>query len=215
MGCAFLAALATAGSAYAGGSTGSVVIAIRPASQLRAAGSIPPPAYPQVAAASVSRRASAARLWAGARSSGPSAMLTLRIVPGSLTTGLQSLMAGDWLRLLPIWTTAGAAYGIPWQVLAAINRIESNDGLNLGPSIAGAIGWMQFMPRTWAYYGVDANGDGFADPNDPRDAIMSAARYLAASGAQWNLPQAIYAYNHAWWYVDEVLWLAGTYGYRS
>ncbi|HVH50950.1 MAG TPA: lytic transglycosylase domain-containing protein, partial [Gaiellaceae bacterium] len=122
-----------------------------------------------------------------ASSSGPTATLTLSIMPGSVTTGVQSVLAGNWIGLLPMWTTAGATYGVPWQVLAAINRIESNDGMNLGPSIAGAIGWMQFMPATWASYGVDANGDGFADPNDPRDAITSAARYLAAAGARSNL----------------------------
>jgi len=185
------------------------VLAIRPAHQPLPAASIPPP--PQVAIA-VSQRAT---LPARASSSGPGATLTMHIVPGSLTTGFQSLLAGDWLRLLPIWTTAGATYGVPWQVLAAINRVESNDGLNLGPSSAGAVGWMQFMPATWRAYGVDATGDGNANPNDPRDAIISAARYLAASGAQSDLPHAIYAYNHAWWYVDDVLSLARSYGYRG
>ncbi|HET8895130.1 MAG TPA: lytic transglycosylase domain-containing protein [Gaiellaceae bacterium] len=209
-GCAVLVALATGGPAYAGGSTGSMALTIRAALHPLAASSIPPP-QPQAAIAASKHTTPPAR----ASSSGLSAKLTLRIVPGSLTTGLQSLLAGDWLRLLPIWTTAGATYGVPWQVLAAINKVESNDGLNLGPSTAGAIGWMQFMPKTWGYYGVDANSDGFANPNDPQDAIVSAARYLAAYGARWNLPQAIYAYNHAWWYVDEVLWLAHSYGYSS
>ena len=68
---------------------------------------------------------------------------------------------------------AGAAYGIPWSVLAAINKIESNFGQNMGPSSAGAIGWMQFMPDTWARWGVDANGDGVADPWNAEDAIYS------------------------------------------
>jgi len=147
---------------------------------------------------------------------GTTATLTLSIVSASRTTaGLQSSTAGDWMGLLPIWSNAAATYGVPWQVLAAINKVESNDGTNLGPSIAGAIGWMQFMPATWAYYGVDASGDGVADPNNPHDAIASAARYLAASGASSNLAHAIYAYNHAWWYVDEVLALARSYGYRG
>jgi murein DD-endopeptidase MepM/ murein hydrolase activator NlpD len=114
-------------------------------------------------------------------------------------------------QLLPIWQGAGQAYGIPWSVLAAINKVESDFGRNMGPSSAGAIGWMQFMPDTWASWGTDANGDGVADPWDPTDAIYSAARYLAASGGQSDIAGAVFAYNHAQWYVDEVLQLAQQY----
>src|SRR5205823_5950783 len=96
-------------------------------------------------------------------------------------------------------------YGVPWQVLAAINEIESNYGRNLSVSSAGALGWMQFMPGTWAQWGVDADHDGARNPYSPLDAIFAAARYLKASGAQRDLPAAIYAYNHAHWYVTEVL----------
>jgi murein DD-endopeptidase MepM/ murein hydrolase activator NlpD len=117
--------------------------------------------------------------------------------------------------LQTLWQSAGAAYGIPWQVLASINKIESNFGRNMGPSSAGAIGWMQFMPDTWRSWGVDANGDGVADPWNPIDAVYAAARYLAASGGQTDLQQAIFAYNHAQWYVDEVLQLARLYGLGS
>jgi soluble lytic murein transglycosylase-like protein len=85
-------------------------------------------------------------------------------------------------QLLGLWQQAGATYGIPWQVLAAINKVESNFGRNMGPSSAGAIGWMQFLPSTWTEWGYDANGDGVADPWNPTDAIFSAARYLAAAG---------------------------------
>ena len=85
-----------------------------------------------------------------------------------------------------------AAYGIPWQVLAAINKIESNFGRNMGPSSAGAIGWMQFMPDTWLRWGTDANGDGVADPWNADDAIFSAARYLAAAGGATDLYRAVY-----------------------
>ncbi len=100
---------------------------------------------------------------------------------------------------------------MPWQVLAAINKIESNFGRNMGPSSAGAIGWMQFMPSTWMRWGVDANGDGIADPWNAADAIFSAARYLAAAGAPTDLHRAVFAYNHADWYVNEVLSLADLY----
>jgi membrane-bound lytic murein transglycosylase B len=73
--------------------------------------------------------------------------------------------------------------GLPPEVLMAIGQIESGHGANDGPSYAGAIGPMQFMPATWVAYGVDGNHDGFADPFDPADAIPSAARLLCADGA--------------------------------
>jgi murein DD-endopeptidase MepM/ murein hydrolase activator NlpD len=114
----------------------------------------------------------------------------------------------DYAQLLGVWQRAGAAYGIPWQVLAAINKVESNFGRNMGPSSAGAIGWMQFMPSTWERWGVDANGDGTADPWNAEDAITAAARYLAASGGGMDISRAVFSYNHAQWYVDEVLQLA-------
>src|SRR6266511_1595188 len=117
----------------------------------------------------------------------------------------------EYGQLQTLWQRAGAAYGIRWQVLAAINKIESNFGRNMGPSSAGAVGWMQFMPDTWLRWGTDANGDGVADPWTAEDAIYSAARYLAASGAQTDLRRSVFAYNHADWYVNEVLALAQTY----
>jgi cell wall-associated NlpC family hydrolase len=110
-----------------------------------------------------------------------------------------------------IWEAAGNQYGIPWEVLAAINKVETNFGQNLGPSSAGAVGWMQFMPSTWARWGVDANGDGVADPNNPTDAIFSAARYLAGCGGQYDIARAVYCYNHSSSYVNDVLSLAAAY----
>jgi hypothetical protein len=114
--------------------------------------------------------------------------------------------------LLPIYQSCGTEYGIPWQVLAGINKIETAFGTNLNVSSAGAEGWMQFIPSTWAAYGVDANGDGKKDPYNPVDAICAAARYLRAAGGDKNVRQAIFAYNHADWYVDEVLLYANQYG---
>ncbi|HEX2505113.1 MAG TPA: lytic transglycosylase domain-containing protein, partial [Gaiellaceae bacterium] len=108
-------------------------------------------------------------------------------------------------QLLALWGAAGAAYDVPWQVLGAINKIESDFGRNMGPSSAGALGWMQFMPETWLRWGMDGNGDGVASPWNPEDGIYSAARYLAAAGAATDLPRAIFAYNHAQWYVEDVL----------
>ncbi|MFL5817878.1 MAG: lytic murein transglycosylase [Conexibacter sp.] len=114
--------------------------------------------------------------------------------------------------LLPIYQAAGIQYSVPWQVLAAINEIETDYGRNLSVSSAGALGWMQFMPSSWATYGVDANGDGVKDPYNPVDAIFAAARYLKAAGADTDLSQAIFAYNHADWYVQSVLLRARVIG---
>jgi hypothetical protein len=114
--------------------------------------------------------------------------------------------------LLPIYQSCGTEYGVPWQVLASINKIETAFGTNLNVSSAGAEGWMQFIPSSWAAYGVDANEDGRKDPYNPVDAICAAARYLNAAGASQDLRRAIFAYNHADWYVDEVLLYANQYG---
>jgi murein DD-endopeptidase MepM/ murein hydrolase activator NlpD len=107
--------------------------------------------------------------------------------------------------LLPIYQAAGIQYGVRWEVLAAINEIETDYGRNLNVSSAGALGWMQFMPATWQSYGVDANQDGERDPFNPVDAIFAAARYLKAAGAEQDVRKAVWAYNHADWYVDSVL----------
>jgi len=107
--------------------------------------------------------------------------------------------------LLPIYQAAGTAYGIPWQVLAAINEVETDYGRDLSVSSAGAEGWMQFLPAEWAQYGVDANGEGYKDPYNPADAIFAAARYLRAAGGQHNIRAAVFSYNHSPAYVESVL----------
>ena len=107
--------------------------------------------------------------------------------------------------LIPIYMEAGKKYGVPWEVLAAINAIESDYGQNLNTSSAGAVGWMQFEPSTWASYGVAVDGHSVPNPYDPRDAIFAAAKYLAAAGAREDVAKAVYSYNHAGWYVDEVM----------
>ncbi|HEX3324106.1 MAG TPA: lytic murein transglycosylase, partial [Solirubrobacterales bacterium] len=114
--------------------------------------------------------------------------------------------------LLPIYQACGTEYGIPWEVLASINKIESDFGTNMGPSSAGAIGWMQFLPSSWEEFGLDANGDGHKDPYNPVDAICAAAHYLKLSGGSSDLYNAILSYNHADWYVQEVLSTARAYG---
>jgi membrane-bound lytic murein transglycosylase B len=130
----------------------------------------------------------------------PAAVAALSQASSSLATGDQPPAF-----LIPIYKAAGARYHVPWQILAAINWIETDYGANLNTSSAGAIGWMQFMPGTWQEYAVAADGQGKPNPYNPLDAIFTAAHYLAANGAAKNLPNAIYAYNHAGWYVAEVM----------
>ncbi|MGH2916558.1 MAG: lytic murein transglycosylase, partial [Solirubrobacteraceae bacterium] len=129
-------------------------------------------------------------------------------MPGPAAVGVPNFFIDSFRIppfLIPIYQAAGIEYDVPWQVLAAINEIETDYGRNLSVSTAGAVGWMQFLPSTWRQWGVDANGDGVADPYNPVDAIFSAARYLHAAGASSDLPRAILAYNHADWYVQSVL----------
>jgi soluble lytic murein transglycosylase-like protein len=134
----------------------------------------------------------------------------LEPAPGDLAdaTGPPPPRAGELASLKPVYLQAGMRHGVNWKVLAAINVVETGLGTNMNVSSAGAVGWMQFMPGTWRAYGVDASGDGIADPNDPYDAIESAAIYLEASGARRDIRRALFSYNHAWWYVDQVLRIA-------
>lgn len=104
--------------------------------------------------------------------------------------------------------------GLPWTVLAGIGTVETGNGRDVHRSIAGAEGPMQFLPSTWATWGYDADGDGKANIHDPVDAVFSAARYLCAAGAGrggQSLDDAIFSYNHAWWYVREVILIANRY----
>jgi Transglycosylase SLT domain len=118
---------------------------------------------------------------------------------------------------LQLFQESAARYcpGLSWTVLAAIGQIESADGRNVGPSSAGALGPMQFLPSTWAVWGIDGFGQS-GPPNilNPYDAVPSAARMLCADGAARGgagLSAAIFDYNHADWYVREVLQLAASY----
>ena len=131
------------------------------------------------------------------------------VLPGpSTATGVPNFIIRKFRVppfLLPIYQAAGIEYGVRWEVLAAINEIETDYGRNLNVSSAGALGWMQFMPSTWQMYGTDGNKDGRKDPYNPVDAIFAAARYLKAAGYEQDVRRAIFAYNHADWYVDSVL----------
>jgi hypothetical protein len=144
---------------------------------------------------------------------------TKAVSPSSLTPPLPSTLGGSISGvpsffidsfsippfLLPIYQAAGAAYGIPWQVLAAINEVETDYGRDLSVSSAGAEGWMQFLPGTWGQYGVDVNRSGFQDPYNPADAIFAAARYLKAADGDTDIRAAVFSYNHSQSYVNSVL----------
>jgi hypothetical protein len=144
----------------------------------------------------------------------------VRLVPVTVSASLPvqtNVPTGRPTSYLRLFQESAAQYcpGLSWTVLAAIGQIESADGQNMGPSTAGALGPMQFLPSTWARWGIDGFGDtGTPDIMNPYDAVPSAARLLCADGAASGgagLRRAIFDYNHADWYVDEVLTLAGEY----
>ena len=113
--------------------------------------------------------------------------------------------------ILRLYHRAGRSYHIPWQLLAGIGMEETAHGRITGTSSAGARGLMQFMPATWSTYGIDGDGDGRADITNNADSIHSAANYLAHTGAPTGadgLRRALYAYNHADWYINDVLYYA-------
>ncbi len=177
-----------------------------------------PPRLPQLTRRGESGAATVATVIAGA------AAALLILVPLALTAGTSALNSSTCAHLtaaqqpapspaadsiprnyLALYQQAGRAYGIPWTVLAGIGKVESDHGRNDGPSSAGALGPMQFLPSTWATYGDGGNID------NPADAIPAAARYLLANGAPADLAAAIFAYNHSPDYVSTVLRWASTY----
>jgi soluble lytic murein transglycosylase-like protein len=120
-------------------------------------------------------------------------------IPGSEYMDLYRASARDY------------GFGPDWYILAAVGEVESDHGRNMGPSSAGAMGPMQFLPSTWETSGVDGNGDGVANIMDPEDAIPAAAGYLQDGGAPQDWYRALYSYNHADWYVKKVLAVAEAY----
>jgi hypothetical protein len=122
-------------------------------------------------------------------------------------TNLPASLRGLYMR------GAATCPGLPWNVLAGIGQVETDHGQNKNISSAGAMGPMQFMPATWAVYGVDGDGDGVANILDQADAIFTAAHYLCADGGgnSATLYQAIFAYNHSDYYVNTVLGVAAQY----
>jgi len=146
---------------------------------------------------------------------GPKAkIVSLRSTQLPANPKVSGQLPGSYLAL---FRQSAARYcaGMSWTILAAIGQIESADGTNVGPSSAGAEGPMQFLPSTWKVWGITGFGrSGPPDIMNPYDAVPSAARMLCADGAAGGghaLYQAIFDYNHAGWYVNEVLGLAAEY----
>ncbi|MFI0410614.1 NlpC/P60 family protein [Actinomadura sp. 3N508] len=139
---------------------------------------------------------------------------TCQPAPGRSSTGIPT-------SYLALYRQAGRAYGIGWHILAAVGKVESDHGRGPGPGVstgrnhAGAAGPMQFMPGTWAAFGVDGNRDGRTDIYDPADAIPAAARYLKHNGAPERVRTALYQYNHSRHYVDKVLRQARAYAHQG
>jgi hypothetical protein len=148
----------------------------------------------------------------------------VRLAPEKVTSAQlpvdTSVPTGRPTNYLTLYQESAAQYcpGLSWTVLAAIGEIESDNGQNMGPSTAGALGPMQFLPSTWSTWGTDGFGNtGKPDIWNPLDAVPSAARMLCANGAAKGgqaLRSAIFDYNHADWYVNEVLTLAEEYAHE-
>jgi hypothetical protein len=121
-------------------------------------------------------------------------------------------------RLVPLYDGAAERFNLGPRgpaVLAAINFVETDFGTDVATSSAGAEGWMAFLPSTFEEWGVDGDGDGVKDIFDAADAIYSAANYLHDSGAPADWWAAVFAYNHAGWYVEKVLGYARRFAGHS
>jgi hypothetical protein len=151
-------------------------------------------------------------------------LLAVSVATGAMpSTPTASALADIPSAALATYREAAASCPMPWSVVAAVGKVESDHGrsnlpgVHDGANAAGAEGPMQFLPSTWSAYGVDGDHDGRADVYDQVDAIWGAARYLCANGAgnAETIRGAIWAYNHADWYVDQVLAIADGYSHPS
>jgi soluble lytic murein transglycosylase-like protein len=120
-----------------------------------------------------------------------------RLTPAQPLSAFRVGPAAAAAKLRAYYAEGRRRSGIPWQVLAAVNYVESDFGRLRESSVAGALGPMQFMPSTWAAYGR-------GDVHDPRQAILGAARFLHAAGGPADERGALHRYNPSSAYVDAV-----------
>jgi cell wall-associated NlpC family hydrolase len=151
------------------------------------------------------------------------------VAPGEGDDLSQSATADIPGEYLEFYQEHGEEIGVQWNVLAAVGKRETDHGRSRLPGVrsgtnsAGAAGPMQFLISTWGGkarikipsefngYASDGDGDGWGDVYNPADAILGAAKMLKRNGAPENLRRALFVYNRAWWYVDQVLEIARRY----
>jgi membrane-bound lytic murein transglycosylase MltF len=122
-----------------------------------------------------------------------------RLTPPRPLSAFRTGPAAAAAKLRAWYLEAQRRSGVAWQLLAAVNFVESDFGRMREASVAGAQGPMQFMPSSWRTYGLGGN------VHDPHDAILGAANYLRAAGARRDIRAALHAYNPSRYYVDAVL----------
>lgn len=126
-------------------------------------------------------------------------------VRASSVTPMPRLPVGVFVD--PYTRAAAACRGLDPTILVAIHDVETNRDKHGATSVAGAVGPMQFLPGTWAAYGVDGNSDGAVDVWNLDDALAGAAHFLCAHGVTSAASEesAIFQYNHSRAYVRRVL----------
>jgi cell wall-associated NlpC family hydrolase len=147
-------------------------------------------------------------------------------VAGGESEAAGSDIPGEYLAL---YKKHGKKIGVQWNILAAVGKRETDHGRSTLPGVrsgtnsAGAAGPMQFLISTWGGqakikipsefngYASDGDGDGWADVYNPADAILGAAKMLKRNGAPEDVRRALFVYNRAWWYVDQVVEIAKRY----
>ncbi|MGC5014664.1 C40 family peptidase [Streptosporangium sp. DT93] len=161
--------------------------------------------------------------------SGPEAQAACRETAQTVGDESETATSDIPEKYLKLYREHGKEIGVQWNVLAGVGKRETDhgrstlQGVQSGVNYAGAAGPMQFLISTWGGkakikipstfngYASDGDGDGWADVYNPADAILGAAKMLKRNGAPEDVRRALFVYNRAWWYVDQVMEIAGRY----